>query len=135
MKEIHKIIAVAIRDNKFFMVKKKGYDVWTSLGGKPELGETEEQALMREIDEEIHCQAEIIYKIGDFTAVAAHDSDAMVRLSAYLVDLKDEVKLDDPELEQCAFLSEDYKKLGIRLPDSIEEQILPYCVKNKLLSW
>jgi len=51
MQEIHKIIAIVIEDNKFLMVRKVGKDIWTSLGGKPEQGETEEQTLLREIQE------------------------------------------------------------------------------------
>jgi len=31
VKKIHKIIAVAIKDNKFFMVGKKGKGIWTSF--------------------------------------------------------------------------------------------------------
>ncbi len=131
---IHKIVAVVIRDNKFFMVRKKGKDIWTSLGGKPEKGETEEEALLREINEEIHCKAMVLRKLGDFTAKAVFD-DALVVLSTYLVDLDGDIKLDDPELEECAFIGADYKDNGIKLPPSIEEQIIPYCIENKLLYW
>ncbi len=134
MREIFKVAAVVIKNNEFFMVRKVGKDVWTSLGGKPEQGETEEQALLREIREEIHCDAKIIRKLGDFCAKAVFD-DAIVKLSAYLVDLDGEVRLDDPELEDCAFISRDYKKKGIKMPSSIEEQILPLCVKEGLLDW
>lgn len=131
---IHKIVAVVIRDNTFFMVRKKGKDIWTSLGGKPENGESEEDALLREIDEEIHCKASVIRKLGDFTAKAVFD-DALVVLSTYLVDLDGEIKFDDPELEECAFIGADYKDKGIKFPPSIEEQIIPYCIENKLLYW
>lgn len=134
MKEIHKIIAIVIQDNKFLMVRKVGKDIWTSLGGKPEGNETEEEALIREIDEEIHCDANIIKKLGDFKAPAAFD-DAIVKLSTFLVELKGEIKLDDPELEECKFISKNYKEEGIKMPVSIEEQILPFLIVNKYLDW
>ena len=134
MKIIHKIAAVVIQDNKFFMVKKVGKDIWTNLGGKPEGDETEEQALIREINEEIHCDAEIIKKLGDFEAKAVFD-DAIVRLSTYLVNLKGEIKLDDPELEKCMFIPKNYKEIYIQLPPSVEEQVIPFCIKEKLLKW
>ena len=134
MKEIHKIIAIVIQDNKFLMVRKVGKDIWTSLGGKPEENETEEEALIREIDEEIHCDANIIKKLGDFKAPAAFD-DAIVKLSTFLVELKGEIKLDDPELEECKFISKNYKEEGIKMPVSIEEQILPFLIENKYLDW
>ena len=134
MKEIHKIVAIVVKDNTFFMVKKVGTDIWTSLGGKPEGEETEEQALIREIKEEVNCDTEIIRKLDDFVAKAVHD-DAMVRLSAYLVNLIGEIVISDPELEACEFITKDYKDKAIKLPPSIEEQIIPYCIENKLLDW
>ena len=134
MKEIHKIASIVIQDNKLLMVRKVGKDVWTNLGGKPEIGETEEEALIREIKEEIQCACKIIKKLGDFKAPAAFD-DAIVRLSTYLVELCGEINLDDPELEECKFIPKNYKELGIRLPVSIEGQILPFLVKNKYLDW
>lgn len=134
MEEIHKIIAIVIQDDKFFMVRKVGKDIWTSLGGKPEGDETEEQALIREIQEEIHCDARVLGKLGDFKAPAAFD-DAVVKLSAYLVELQGEIKLDDPELEECKFIPKNYKELDIKMPVSIEGQILPFLIKNKYLSW
>ncbi len=134
MKEIHKTAAVVIKDNKFLMVKKKGMDILTSLGGRPERGESEEQTLMREIREEICCHGEIIKKLGDFKAKAAHD-ETMVKLSAYLVKLHGKIKLDDPELEEYMFVPQNYREIGIKLPTSIEEQIIPFCIKEGLLKW
>jgi len=131
---IHKIIAVVIENNEFFMVRKVGKDIWTSLGGKPEGTETEEEALAREIQEEIHCGANIVKKIGDFEAPAVFD-DATVRLSTYLVELTGEIHLDDPELEECKFIPKNYRELGIKLPPSIEEQIIPFCISEGLLDW
>jgi len=108
--------------------------VWTNLGGKPEHGETEEQALVREIKEELDCTGHIIRKLGDFEAKAVHD-DAIVRLSTYLVNLEGPMRISDDELDEFKFISIDYKKHGIKLPPSIEEQILPFCKKEGLLKW
>jgi 8-oxo-dGTP pyrophosphatase MutT (NUDIX family) len=131
---IHKIIAIVIKDDALLMVRKRGKDIWTGLGGKPEKGETEEQALLREIDEEIHCKARIIRKLGDTESKAVFD-DAIVRLSAYQVELLGEIRLDDPELEECRFIPENYKELGIKLPPSMEEQRIPQLIKEGLLNW
>lgn len=110
MQEIHKIVAIVIEDDKLFMVRKVGKDIRTSLGGKPEGNETEEEALIREIQEEIHCDAKVIKKLGDFKAPAVFD-DAIVKLSCYLVELIGEIRLDDPELEECKFIPKNYKEL------------------------
>lgn len=116
------------------MVRKKGKDIWTSLGGHPEEGETEEQALLREIKEEMGCDAVIEKKLGDFEALAAHD-EAIVKLSTYLVKLKGPIIFEDPELEEYRFIDREYKTSRVKLPLSIEGQILPYCIKEGLLQW
>ena len=134
MNTIHKIAAVVIRDNEFLMVRKKGKDIWTSLGGHPEAGETEEQALLREIREEMGCSATIVKKLGDFEAPAAHD-DAIVRLSTYLATLDGPIIFEDPELEEYKFLPKNYRDLGVNLSSSIEDKVLPFCITEGLLDW
>ena len=134
MKIIHKIAAMVIRDDSFLMVRKKGKDIWTNLGGRPEENESEEQTLLREIKEELDCDGVIIRKLGDFEAPAAMD-DAMVKLSTYLVELKGKMQISDPELEEYRFIGIDYKEQGIKLPESIEKQLLPFCIKDGLLNW
>lgn len=134
MKIIHKIAAVVIEDNKFLMVHKKNSKFWTSLGGHPEEGETEEQALLREIKEEMGCDAVIERKLGYFEAKAGED-DAMVRLSTYLVTLTGPIIFEDPELDDYKFIGKNYEEEGIRFPDSMKNQVIPYLVKNGLLNW
>jgi 8-oxo-dGTP diphosphatase len=99
MKTIHKVAAIVIKDNSFLMVRKAGKDIWTNLGGHLESGETEEEALEREILEEVNCKSSIIRKLGDFEANAAHDN-AIVKLSTYLVELIEDPVISDPELEE-----------------------------------
>jgi 8-oxo-dGTP diphosphatase len=134
MKIIHKIAAVVIQNNKFLLVRKKGANIWTSLGGHKEEGENEEQTLLREIKEEMGCSAKIEKKLGDFEAKAGED-DAMVRLSTYLVNLEGPIIFEDPELEEYNFFDKDYEKQGIKLPDSLKYGVIPYCIKNNLLDW
>jgi 8-oxo-dGTP pyrophosphatase MutT (NUDIX family) len=134
MKRIHKVIAVVIKDNKLLMVRKKGKDIWTSLGGRIESGETERECLLREIKEEFNCGVKIIKKLGDFEDRAVFD-DTIVKLSAFLVEIKGEIKLSDPELKEYRFINKDYKREGIKLPPSIENQIIPLLIKEKLLEW
>ena len=133
MKIIHKIAAVVIQDNKFLMVRKKGKDIWTSLGGHPEEGETEEEALVREVREEMGCIGVVERKLGDFEAPAVFD-DAIVRLSTYLVHLEGEIVFEDPELEEYKFFSKE-EIAGVKIPDSIKDNVIPYCIENGLLLW
>lgn len=134
MKIIHKIAAVVIQDNKFLLVRKNNSTLWTSLGGHPEEGETEEQALLREIKEEMGCGATLEKKLGDFEAKAGEDN-AIVRLSTYLVTLEGLIVFEDTELAEYRFFGKDFDKQGIKIPDSIKNGVLPYCIENGLLDW
>lgn len=137
MNQIHKIAAMVIKDNAFLMVRKAGKDIWTNLGGKPEGSESEEEALIREIKEELDCNAKVIKKLGDFRAKAVFDIDTELVLSTYLVELigEPEIPEDEHELEEFKYISEEDFKGGIKLPPSITEQVLPYCFENNLLNW
>lgn len=134
MKNIHKVAAVVIENNRFLMVRQFGRDIWTSLGGHLEEGETEEEALRREITEELGCSGTIIRKLGDFKAKAAND-DATVVLSTYLVRLDGTPAISDPEIEEFRYIGQDYEQQGIHLPDSITQHVLPYCIQENLLQW
>lgn len=134
MTTIRKIGAIVIRDNTFLVVRKKGKDIWTSLGGKPEGDETEEETLVRETKEELDCEIKIIRKLINVTDKAVFD-DAQVYLSFYLAELEGELRIIDNELEEFRFISQDYKKNGIKLPPSLENQLIPFCIKEGFLKW
>lgn len=133
-KVIHKIAAMVFADNTFLMVRKHNKDIWTNLGGKPEGNESEEEALVREIKEELGCDAKVIKKLGDFKNKAAFD-DAIIHLSVYQVELSGEPIISDDELAEFIYIDKDYEDKGIKLPPSITEQIIPFCIKEGLLNW
>lgn len=134
MKTIHKIAAMVILDNKFIMVRKFGKDTWTSLGGRIEEGETESECLLREIKEEVNCNAKILRKLGDFEDKAAFD-DAIIRLSVYLAYLIGDPEIIDNELEEFAFIGKNWEEEGIKLTKIMTEQVIPYMIREKLLNW
>lgn len=134
MTTINKIAAVVIKDDAFLVVRKKGKNIWTSLGGKPEGDETEEETSARETKEELNCDVKIIRKLLDVTDKAVFD-DAQVMLSFYLAELVGDPEIIDNELEEFAFIKSDYKSQGIQLPPSLENQVIPFCIKGGLLKW
>ena len=84
---------------------------WQIAGGGVDFGETMEQAVMREIHEELHVTAKIIhpYPIVKTSIWYANESDEKmdthVILIAYLVDIGDQIPdlSRDPDWETSAF--------------------------------
>lgn len=66
MKQIEVVAAIIIRDNKI-LATQRGYgewkDWWEFPGGKMEIGETETEALQREIGEELNAEIHVINKL------------------------------------------------------------------------
>jgi len=74
-KNIHVVAAVMLKDNKILCTQRNGTKTlpykWEFPGGKIETGETKEEALHREIGEELHCKIKIHGEIGH----AVHEYD------------------------------------------------------------
>ena len=51
--------AIIIKDNKVLMVKNNRDDYYYSVGGRIQFGETAEQAVKREVKEELGCEMEV----------------------------------------------------------------------------
>ncbi len=94
--------AVIIRNGKLFLLKRneepfKGE--WDFLGGYVDNGETSEEAMRREIKEEIGTDSRLTY-IGQFSGMAEYEGfDYPVLASAYLAEISGEIKLNDENSE------------------------------------
>jgi len=82
--------AVIVHDDQILVARRgpggEAGDLWEFPGGKVEPGETPEQALVREIAEELGCEVEV----GAHVTTTIHEYDAVVvSLSTYLCALVD----------------------------------------------
>lgn len=72
-KKVVRVVAAVIRDGSRIFATQRGYgnykDWWEFPGGKIEAGETPEQALKREIEEELDTEI----KVGDFIDTIEYD--------------------------------------------------------------
>ncbi len=67
------VVAAVIKHNDRIFITRRGYgdfvDMWEFPGGKIEIGESKEEALIREIKEEL----ELDIKISDFLTTVEYD--------------------------------------------------------------
>lgn len=83
---VDKLAWVHLKDGKILMTRSRGKDVWYIGGGKREQGESDEEALMREVKEEfsVDMMLETIRHLGIFEAQAHGKSEGtMVRMTCY----------------------------------------------------
>ena len=110
---IDKLAWILIHDGKLLTVRSKGKSLFYLPGGKREAGESDEQALLREIKEELDVDLipETIKYIGTFEAQADGKSEGVtVKLTCYLSDYSDHLH-PESEIEELKFIGADNKSI------------------------
>lgn len=123
-REVLKIGLAAIDHGQLLVVRKRGAPSFILPGGKPEMGEDDLKALLREVEEELGCSVECATFEGSFSDIAADlpDTRVVVRLySGHLVG----TPRPAAEIEEMAWLTLDSPG-DVCLAPSITNQILPY---------
>ena len=117
-KHIHVVASVIEKDNQI-MIARRNYGefegLWEFPGGKYEQGETGEQALKREIEEEFDVEIDI----KDFLCTVEHDYDSFhLTMDCYICALKNDdlhlhdhsaIKWIDPKTEGIDWVPADKK--------------------------
>jgi 8-oxo-dGTP diphosphatase len=104
---IDKLAYIHLRDKKILITLSKGKDTWYIPGGKREKNETDQEALIREIKEELCVDIipETINHYGTFEAQAhGKPLGTVVRMTCYTADYKGEFK-PDAEIEKVDFFT------------------------------
>ena len=110
MSPIDKIAWIQIKDRKVLGVRSKGKDTFYTPGGKREGNETNEQALARELKEEITIDLipNTLTYLETFTAQAhGKPEGVMVEIKCYSGEYTGELK-PQSEIEEIGWLSSDY---------------------------
>ena len=87
MKLIDKLAWIELKDKSILSTRSYGKDKYYIPGGKREAGETDEQALLREIKEELNVDLnkDTLKKVGVFEAQAhGHPEGVIVRMTCYM---------------------------------------------------
>ncbi|OGF64204.1 hypothetical protein A2661_00470 [Candidatus Giovannonibacteria bacterium RIFCSPHIGHO2_01_FULL_45_24] len=121
--------AIFIKNGRLLVLKRNippFQNKWDFMGGYIEKNETPEEALRREIKEELNIDAESLFYIGVFTGVGFYKKYEYPTLCfAYFVELKGEIKLNE-ENSEYAWLRPD----EIDIAFDSNQKILEF-IKNK----
>jgi len=112
-KEIDKLAWLYLRNGKLLSARSKGKTLFYIPGGKREIGESDEQALIREVQEEVSVDLipDTIKYAATFTAQAdGKNNETKVKLTCYYAEFQGEL-CPDAEIEEIDFLGYQDKHL------------------------
>ena len=136
MNDIYKAAGIIIKDKKLLFTRAEGKDFFIDPGGKIEDGETPEQALIRELKEELSIDVTIedLEFFGEYVAPAANNNDKTVRMKAYMVKkwLGDIVA--SAEVEELRWLTSDLPT-DIQVGSIFGGKVLPALHDMGLVDW
>lgn len=127
---IKKSALAVITGGRLLVVRKRGSPFLLMPGGKPEGSETAEQALHREIREELGCgidEASLSF-LGDFSDAAA-DKDAIVSISLYSGRLTGTPKASS-EIDELVWVGIGENDM---LSPIIRNKIIPFLASKKMM--
>ena len=133
MKTIQKSALAVIQENKLLVVRPHNSQFLLMPGGKPNVGESSESALKREIMEELCCiiDEKTITFLGTFEDVAAGSNSSIVRIDLYRGTL---IGTPQPssEIEELVWISSNDISLQ-QLSPIIKNKIMPFLVGKNML--
>lgn len=104
---IDKLALIEIKNHKVLSTRSRGKDIYYLPGGKRELGESDMEALIREITEEltINIDPDTIKFYGEFSAQAhGHPEGVIVNMRCYTATFRGSLQAA-AEIEEIAWLA------------------------------
>ncbi|MGV0754338.1 NUDIX hydrolase [Empedobacter brevis] len=131
MKIIDKLAWIELKNNTILSTKSYSKDKYYIPGGKRETGETDEQALLREINEELSVtlDSQTLRYLGTFEAQAhGHAEGIIVRMTCYTAAYTGELEVS-AEIEEMKWLNHsDKDKIS-----EVDQLIFDHLKENGLL--
>lgn len=107
--DIYKAAGIIIQDRKLLFTRAKDMNFFIDPGGKIEEDETAEQALVRELKEELSidvAESDLEF-FGEFVAEAANHKGKTVNMKAFIVKKWQGTIVPDSEIEELCWLTSD----------------------------
>ncbi len=133
MKLHYKIGAAIIRNKKLLMCRKKDEPHFILPGGRPQSSETPEQALARELKEELGVKLISSKYFKTFEAVHFKDKDTLVKMDVYFAEIEGQPEARG-EIAEFNLVDSNYAKQGIKLASINQDNTIPELKRLKLIS-
>lgn len=132
--DIEKAAGLIIENREVVLTRSKGKDVFVPPGGKLEGSESQVQALIRELEEELGIvvtEADLEF-IGNYYAEAAGGSGKSLKMGAWRVKRYVGVISPQSEIEEIVRVSSDLPE-GMEVGSIFEHNIVPYLKNSDLI--
>lgn len=123
---IRKAAGIIVRDRRLLVERSMGKTMFIAPGGSIEVGETPEQALVRELMEEFKIvvnEADLTL-FGTYRAAAAGQEDKIVEMNVFMVGAWQGEPTPDNEVEEIRWVTSEPEE-GIQIGSIFEHEVIP----------
>jgi len=128
----HKIAGIIIKNKKLLMVRKYNEPHFIMPGGRIKEGETKEQALSRELKEELDVELVSMKPFKTFEAQHFRDKNKIVRMETYFAEISGEPKATS-EINEIKWIDSHYAEHGIKVASINQDFLIPELKKLELI--
>ena len=131
--DIRKAGVVIIRDRSFLVSRSRGKDVFVAPGGKLELGESYEDAAVRELREEqgIELNENQLTELGTFYAHAAGNEEKLLEMKVFLLAGAFADPVPQSEIEENKWVNSHTK--DVLIGSIFEHDVMPILQQKDLI--
>lgn len=132
--DIYKAAGILIQNRRLLVTKSFNKDIFVSPGGKLEPGETSRQALIRELQEELHLTVgePDLTEFGNFSAPAAGNEANLVHMTVFLVAHWTGDLAPGREIESLAWV-DSVSAQDIQIGSIFKHDVIPRLVASHLI--
>ena len=133
MKVRTRIPGIIIKDGKLLLVKGKSkYKEYWTPGGKVDEGESEEECLRRELNEELNVSLVSCKFFKEYRGESPYHKDTITISKVYIVTIEGEIS---PSFEIGGYVwmsREDFQNKKYPLVEITEKEIIPDLIRGKI---